>query len=128
MTRVTLAILTGSNGKQYKLIGWRNGSHETSTPSRPAKLYVLTDEEGWQHLEAWNGAILSGEALGNRPKPDEDVLEEALERLELNYGVTVEKVVLQKNPETNHLGEPLGWGYKATDRPDTDTQIKTISG
>lgn len=113
MTSVTLAIIVATDGTRYKLSGWRNGSHKTTAPKRPARLTMLTDERGWKTLEEWNGAESVG--VSHRPKADHVVFDEALQRLEVNYGVDVEEVILQKSTETNHLDHTMGWGHKSGD-------------
>lgn len=126
MTRVQLAIIVGEDGRRYKLTGWRNGSHETSPPTRPAKLSMLTDEEGWQFLESWNGANLSGEALGNKPKSDLAVLDRALTVLRTSYGVDVAEIILTTSNQRNHLNEPLGWGYESSTSPNLDIPVTVL--
>lgn len=113
MTQVDLAVLVATDGTRYKLKGWRNGSHRTTPPKRPAQIYMLTPEEGWQHLESWNGAK-GGDGM-NSPKSDTRVLEEAFERLDVVYGVDIEEVVLKESSGTNHLGHRLGWGHNVSD-------------
>lgn len=113
MTQVTLAVLIATDGRRYKLKGWRSGSHELSTPSRPAKLLMLTAEEGWKFLESWDGSDED-----NNPKPDEVVLQEALQRLDIQYGVEIERVVLHLSSSNNSREEPLGWGHKSENNVD----------
>jgi hypothetical protein len=127
MSRVTLAIIVAESGERYKLIGWRAGSHETGTPSCPAKLYHRTLESGWKFLESWNGAISDEKSTLTVPKSDEEVLKEALSRLNDHYGETTAKIHLQPSSESNHLDQPLGWGHKADADPDVDAVIAVTS-
>lgn len=126
MTRVDLAVLVTADGTRYKLKGWRNGSHEVGEPSRPAKLLKMTETEGWERLTMWNGA--KEVAKGHyHPKPDDQVIDEALERLQVVHGHKVEELIYIEGSGTDNLGHPLGYGHKSNRRHESEMQSKVIA-
>lgn len=108
MTQATLAIVVAEDGTRYEVKNWRNGSHETSSPSRPARILLLSDEKGWCRLEEWNGAVSKSGSL-YKPKDDTKILREALSRIKQTYGKNIEEIHYRRGNETNHLGTPLGY-------------------
>ena len=113
MTQRSIAILVGVDGSRYRLKSWRSGSRKTSKPSRPAQLYEKDKESGWNFLDSWSAAIDHGKGFYT-PKPDTEVLEEAINRIQLTQGVEIEEVILDT---------ANGWGHEASTSPNLDSSI-----
>jgi len=110
MSQVTIAVIVTGDGTRYQMKAWRNGSRKRTAPKRPARLYVLTTERGWQKLEEWDGACEKSTGL-YKPVPDDQLLDKATTILEETYGKTVQEIDRRPSNKTNHLGTPLGYGH-----------------
>ena len=118
MTQRDIATLVDTTGQRYRLRSWRSGSRKTSEPKRPAQLYEKEpDEAGWSWLDSWNAAQPSDNCF-HAPKPDDQVLQEAITRLKAKLGVTVEKVILDKQN---------GWGHETSGEPNVDAEVVELA-
>jgi len=117
MTQRSLAVLADNDGNRYRLTSWRPRKTKNTDPNRPAILHERSKDAGWVFLDEWNG-ITWGENKVH-PKPDEQVLKEAINRIEVGQGRNIKEVVLDT---------ANGWRQESPTQPDIDSSItiKTI--
>jgi hypothetical protein len=103
MGRKTIAIIHGDDGRKYRVRKW-NDEYSTlcAEYGRPGQIEVLdADSEGWNHLSWWSAA----DDFGNLP--DDEVMEEALNRLDVAFDVEPEKIIYDQCRERKQI-EPDG--------------------
>lgn len=103
MGRKTLAIIHGDDGQTYRVRKWAS-EHSTLAAEygRPGQVETQDPEtREWHHLTWWSAAA----RFGNQP--DEEVMEEALHRLEVAFGVEPEKIIYDQHKSHTQI-EPDG--------------------
>lgn len=91
-----LAIVDGDDGQTYRVSKW-NDRHATvpGEIGRPGKIEVRDpDGGGWDGLSRWSAAATNGN------QSDGKVMREALNRLEVAFGVEPDRIVYDQC--TNH--------------------------
>jgi hypothetical protein len=89
MSHKTLAIIDGNNGRKYRVRKWNDHDGTLCAEhGRPGRIDVQNPETGeWNHLNWWSAAA----EFGNQS--DDEVMEEALKRLDIAFGVEPERIV-----------------------------------
>lgn len=94
MSRKTLAFVEGDDGRRYRVRKW-DDRHSTLVAEygRPGSVETQDPDTGeWNHLTWWDA---SAERFGNQP--DEEVMNEALHRLNAAFGVRAERIVYDQH-------------------------------
>lgn len=102
MTRKTLAIVHG-DGRTYRVRKW-NDRYATlrAEYGRPGQIQVQDPEtHEWNHLTWWSAAAKHGN------QPDDEVMEEALKRLDMAFSVEPEEIVYDQCRRPKQI-EPEG--------------------